>query len=115
MPTHAVAKRNSSSTPRAPSAPGSPFSMRQPIASPTSISGTIDTPVVSRSAAVCPSGTAVRLIGSVRKRSITPRWASCAAVNRPVIRPFAAVAASSPGTRNSRYSAPGMASALPKT
>lgn len=33
----------------------------------------------------------------------------------PVMMPFAAVAASSPGTRNARYSWPGTARALPKT
>lgn len=71
--------------------------------------------VVSTSAAVWPSGTATRLIGIVRNRSITPRCASCEDWNMPVMMPPAAVAASRPGTRNARYSWPGVASALPKT
>lgn len=73
------------------------------------------TAVVSTSAAVEPSGTAARLIGSVRKRSITPRSQSWAAWNIPVMRPLAAVAARRPGTRKERYSCPGTASALPNT
>ncbi|MGX1121561.1 hypothetical protein RKD37_006924 [Streptomyces ambofaciens] len=40
---------------------------------------------------------------------------SWAAWNMPVMMPLAAVATSSPGTRNARYSSPGIASALPKT
>lgn len=54
------------------------------------------------SAAACPSGTAARVIGSVRKRSMTPRCESWAAVNIPVMIPFAAVATSMPGTRKAR-------------
>ena len=90
-------------------------SIRQPTASPTSSSGTIPAAVTTRSATACPSGTAARLIGSVRNRSVTPRWESWAAWNIPVMIPFAAVATSRPGTRKARYSSPGIASALPKT
>lgn len=76
--------------------------MRQPIASPTASSGTRPAAVVTMSAAACPRGTAARVIGSVRKRSMTPRCESWAAVNIPVMIPFAAVATSMPGTRKAR-------------
>lgn len=71
--------------------------------------------MTSTSATDCPSGTAARLTGSVRRRSVTPRWVSWAAWNMPVMMPFAAVATSNPGTRKARYSSPGIASALPNT
>ncbi len=115
IPAQVQAKRKSSSSPTAPAAPAADPSIRQPTASPVSSSGTVPTVVTRRSATACPSGTAARLTGIVRNRSITPRWVSWAAWNMPVISPPAAVATSSPGTRKNRYSRPGTARALPNT
>ena len=52
-------------------------------------------------AAAWPNGTAIRAIGSDRKRSTTPRELSLA-IATMAGRMFAAVVANRPGTRNSR-------------
>ena len=52
-------------------------------------------------AVACPNGTAVRAIGSDRKRSTTPRLLSRASATMDG-RTFTAVVANSPGTRNAR-------------
>ncbi len=71
-----------------------------PTASPVAIMITIEIPLSTRSEFVRPTSTAEADIGSVRKRSISPSFRSCAIADPENVAPNTTVWAKIPAIRN---------------
>src|SRR3954451_10544614 len=118
-PTVAITQLNAyanSSSRRNPRAASGPEEwIRQPTTRPVTTMTTIEIALSPTSAAVRPTSTADRLIGSERNRSMSPFWMSSAMLAPVMVDPKITVWARMPGSRHSTYAIPGIGTALPKT